>query len=562
MTHEVKWSRQASEYICRMRSGQIGHVETSTIRRASTVTAEHNVPALERVLAPVENEQIVTVVLTGPTGTGKSSLIAKLTNDRTIEIGDGINEQTFGVCTCGPYSLRELRSLWGLSNEGQHDCKVCFFDTQGFDGHTIGGSDEDRLIMSMLLCPYLAASNLCVLMHPGGLERNSVDSFVSIMESATSIRSELNSMRQTEDAMDIIDVVTRVSQYEIGRDEEGRQLTERYQPNVRPDSFSLASEYIKRVTEARLRGFSARHYFPLPAFYGGDVFDQGESFQAGFRLVAVKLLELIDISQSRHYLDGHGFVEMFRTYESSVKKRNFPELAAIARKTAQRAAVERRLDRKSQAIFQKIYKPRIDGYYSELTSAMDRRLAPFNVSFSRDGPSPASEIAQIPAFLLIRPEFPSDQFFWITAAPADKMMSSKVVKSLENYSPDIVRRKSMQFSAFVKRYRAEKEKQFLSRFDTLRIEWIVYWYEDKLKTCLSGIFMGQCACRTVEEAQSICFSFTEKYLDCASRLFELDARARQTAKGRVYGLAGVVASSDALTRRLQEEKETPVCNTS
>lgn len=119
--------------------------------------------------------------------------------------------------------------IGGVRNKHPGECKVFFFGTQGFGWHTIGRPDEDRLIISMLLCPYLAASNLCVLMHLGGLERGSVDAFVTLMEAATTIRSELNSAHQTQDSMDIVDVLAGVSQYETGRNDKDWPLLFREQ---------------------------------------------------------------------------------------------------------------------------------------------------------------------------------------------------------------------------------------------------------------------------------------------------------------------------------------------
>lgn len=66
--------------------------------------AEHNIAALERILRPMADDQMVTVVLAGPTGTGKSSLIANLTNGRLIKIGDGVMSRRL-ECVCVDHIL-------------------------------------------------------------------------------------------------------------------------------------------------------------------------------------------------------------------------------------------------------------------------------------------------------------------------------------------------------------------------------------------------------------------------------------------------------------------------
>ena len=119
-------------------------------------------------------DQLLVVSVVGPAQAGKSALISHMTGDKMITIGNGSSETTQGVLICGPYSLNSLKKRWGMQELDGDSTKVIFVDTEGF----LGGDDVTRVI-SRLFYPYLAISDLVVLMHTTNVTSNDIAAFKS-----------------------------------------------------------------------------------------------------------------------------------------------------------------------------------------------------------------------------------------------------------------------------------------------------------------------------------------------------------------------------------------------
>jgi len=90
--------------------------------------------------SPEERERIRVIGVMGLTGTGKSTFIKKLTNDRNIIIGDDLSSQTMDV------ALSRMNFL-ACSNKSYD---VFFADTPGFDDSSRSDTDVLRNIVTWL----------------------------------------------------------------------------------------------------------------------------------------------------------------------------------------------------------------------------------------------------------------------------------------------------------------------------------------------------------------------------------------------------------------------------
>ena len=441
------------------------HVTTSEIKKGETVS-EHYLSELASVLKAADGKQVLTVAITGPTGVGKSSFLAMLTGDRKIQIGDGITETTMGVNVYGPYGFNDLKQSWGL-NCPVGDCQLFFFDTQGFDGHMIGSQAEDRLIIGDLIAPYLAVSNLALLMHDKAYKSVS-ESFSLFMETAKTIRE--GKTKGIGGHLEIIDVVNSLAKYMVV--EHGERVTRPYEPHINPDSFETASEFVKEITQKKI---SAQHFFPLPGFSQEElIFDQGPAFKAGFRIVAHRLLGLLDRIQQSHFMDNQGLIDAFECCNKRCKSESLVSFAHTVRNQVEYDAVKRLLGSITDDLFARLYKPNVDQYYSSLTLEMNRRLGSFGCSFDNCSVSDGEKLATILGDCdLVAPEFPPTTYFWKGGKNFEIAIRSKLVKRVPGFDilPKTLSKAAQDFRERLDTYRMVQERNYMAKLEHVQVSY-------------------------------------------------------------------------------------------
>ena len=305
-------------------------------------------------------DQLLFIAITGPYQNGKSSFISYFTGDTAVTIGNGVESETKGVWLYGPYSLNSLKSRWQIPEVPGDETKVILIDTEGFQSSDVGVTfEENKLLMCQMIAPYLAISQVSILMHPTNIERGSLETLKYFLEVTQRISAGANSSCYGGNHMSVIDIINGVVKFPISEvDEIGRRVELTYVGT--PESFEKASEYVKGVQIQRFTGDNASfhvqidHFWPLPTFHKDkDVFHQEENFKRGFALIAQKLLSILDRAKCSHKVNGEGALAAFEQYvKEGIRNENIEELAKTARELAEYTTAER------------IVAPIIDGYVS------------------------------------------------------------------------------------------------------------------------------------------------------------------------------------------------------
>ena len=322
--------------------------------------------------------QVLIVSIIGPFQRGKSSFISLLTGDRTIKIGDGINEETKGVWMYGPYSMNMLREKWGVPKVETDETEVFFVDTEGFAGDVGASWEENKLLVCKMVTPYLAISQVTILMHRSSLLKGETEAFLYFLDVAQRICT--GSRRAFDGGTEIIDLSTDVGQYETGdEDQEGRRIVAKYQPAEKPEDFDAVQRYLEKIQCARLnqqQKFEKFHlqvklFWPLPVFEGNLLlFDQPESFVAGFRLVAQRLLGVLESIRSSHNISGIGAFRSFETFQKNLKLEKLEELAEKARELGELTTAERILKSVTDKVIED-FKEDVTNKFKQLEAKMN-----------------------------------------------------------------------------------------------------------------------------------------------------------------------------------------------
>ena len=274
-------------------------------------------------------DQLLVVSVIGPYQRGKSSFISHLTGDSNIKIGNGTEPQTKGVWLYGPYSLNALKQRWQVPEVPGDLTKVVFFDTEGFQGNDVGHSqEENKLIMCQMTAPYIAISQVCIMLHNANLARGSSETIRYFLDVVQRICSGINQAGAGN--VQIIDISTGVSCYPTGEiNDEGRKIMAKYEPDEQPESFDQICQYLRQVQRQRLTmdvggAISAvqlviDEYWPLPRFLDDlPISQQGPRFQAGFSLVTCRLLHFLERVKGLHAISGEGAVEAFELFTENL----------------------------------------------------------------------------------------------------------------------------------------------------------------------------------------------------------------------------------------------------
>lgn len=286
-------------------------------------------------------DQLIVVTVIGPYQSGKSSFIQYLTGDDAIQVGYGVEEQTQGVWFYGPYDLNALKSRWGTPEIADDNTKVVFFDSEGFGGSAGASEDENRIIICDLIAPYLAISQVCILLHACNPGRGTLETIKYFLEVTERICSGANNTSYGDGSMKVVDISTGVARYKIGqRDESGNETTVDYQPDNGTDSFREASASMRRIQSPRF-GTGNNHllidqFWPLPAFnQANPINGQNESFQRGFRFICLDLFRIIDDIKQLHAISGEDTFNEFEMFREGMAEEDLQSLAARARQLAE-----------------------------------------------------------------------------------------------------------------------------------------------------------------------------------------------------------------------------------
>ena len=300
------------------------------------------------------SDRLLIVSIIGSFQLGKSSFISHLTGDSTIGIGHGVNVQTKGVWLYGPYSLNVLKQRWNVPEVPDDQTKVIFVDTEGFQGHDVGKSlEENKLLMCQLISPYIAISQVCILMQRANVTIGSVEVFRYLLDVVQRISAGANAT--AAGSMTLIDISTNLGRFETGVvDEEGRAVTAAYHPADDPELFEVACRFLAKVQSGRLLKaapgiarsvqVSINHFWPLPAFTGGvPIGDQDRNFATGFALVVRHLFSVLDEIKGANVISGRGAFTSLKYVLERLERENIEELVKAARQLARDTTVEQKL---------------------------------------------------------------------------------------------------------------------------------------------------------------------------------------------------------------------------
>ena len=304
-------------------------------------------------------KQLLLVSLIGPYQTGKSSFISQFTGENLVTIGNGSEEQTKGVWIFGPYELNALKRRWGVSEVPGDETKVAFIDTEGFGGETGKSNDENRILMCQLVAPFLAISQVCIVMHPANIEKASQETLKFILGVAERICSGANSSTYGEGNMKIVDLSIALAKYKTSEvDEDGVPIQQNYRPDRDPNKFQAASQYLRTVQSKRLGMDGGQHlivdkFWPLPVFDTlSHISQQNEIFSCGFKLVSTELLSMLDEIRACHFISGEGAFAAFDLFQRNLNQENLQDMAKQARQLAELSTSERILQPSIDAIVQ------------------------------------------------------------------------------------------------------------------------------------------------------------------------------------------------------------------
>ena len=343
-----------TDFICLMTFPVQSHVASYDDSQDKVVTEDD---VLAGVLRSIDDQLLIVTVI-GPYQVGKSSFISHLTGDSKIEIGNGLEPVTKGVWFYGPYSLNALKQRWQVPEVHDDKTKVIFVDTEGFQGDDVGHSyEENKLLMCQMLSPYIAISQVCLLIHSANIARGSAETLQYFLEVAQQICLGSNTSELGEDQMVVIDVSTGLVRYRTGeKDEEGCPLILKYCPDTNPSSFDDVCSFLQSIQSCRLVGGSpsemspdeveestvVKHFWPLPPFnMDSSISEQGQSFLAGFSLTAQHLLGVLDALKASHKICGEGAYSSLELFRSHMDSSDLGELAQRARCLAELSTAER-----------------------------------------------------------------------------------------------------------------------------------------------------------------------------------------------------------------------------
>ena len=529
------------------------HAETSSVENRNGITVHHQIKELSTILNLARGKQILALTFAGPTAVGKSSFISRLTGDRQISLGAGTQETTFGVKTYGPYSFSELKETWGLPHSPQDVAQVFFFDTQGFDGHTVGSQQEDRLIINELIGPYLAVSSVSVLVHESKIDRGIAESFSLFMETAQKIRS---GVRDTEARSDlpIVDVVTNVCFYPKGEDEKGDCLRHPYNPQQTPGSFEEASEYVRGVTRTKIRGFSAQHCFALPFFKRSEnIFEQSPVFDAGFRLAAQALLTVLETVQRSNYMDDVGFLTAFNLYKERCASENLVSLARTVRSQAEAEAVKRLLQTVTNTMFTRNYKSHVDDYFRLLHLRTKRRFAEKGVVFDSITATNGEYICgKLEEDDVVMPKFPNFMEFW----KGDRGVNSSILSELAKQVPGfdlplrLLQSTAKKYVQSLEEYYLKEQRVFQDKFGELQVAYLYWMCIHEVKSIKEELRRQKATPVTIQNAS---YQLLDKYASMGENI-GMTERAKIRLDTLAYQGAKDVVDYESLNREYSQER--------
>lgn len=285
----------------------------------------HKISEFNKIILESSSIQVMIVTIFGPYQVGKSSLIKLLTQDEEIVHGDGTQEQTNGATLYGPYQYNEIRSRFGLPVV-QKNMVIYFIDTEGIGGKRVGKSPTlNRLILTEILSPYVALSQVSIVMHESNIQNWSAEFIKEFFTTATTLVDDKNSLT-------LLDVVPGQAFYSKPN---GVEI-----PIV--EQYRNTSKMCSQTIPPKFNGLPVSKFIPLYNYMESDgPLEQPPDFYEYFKYAALDIIESIEVARTANIYDAQAIVQQFKYINENIKKQNFSELIKTERKEAQFGTAER-----------------------------------------------------------------------------------------------------------------------------------------------------------------------------------------------------------------------------
>lgn len=285
----------------------------------------HKIAEFNKIILESSSIQVMIVTIFGPYQVGKSSLIKLLTQDAEIVHGDGTQEQTNGATLYGPYQYNEIRSRFGLPVV-QKNMVIYFIDTEGIGGRRVGKNPTlNRLILTEILSPYVALSQVSIVMHESNIQNWSAEFIKEFFTTAASLVDDKNSLT-------LLDVVPGQAFYSKPN---GVEI-----PIV--EQYRNTSKMCAQTIPPKFNGLPVSKFIPLYNYMESDgPLEQPPYFYEYFKYAALDIIESIEVARTANIYDAQAIVQQFKYINENIKKQDFSKLIQTERKEAQFGTLER-----------------------------------------------------------------------------------------------------------------------------------------------------------------------------------------------------------------------------
>ncbi|KAH0787975.1 hypothetical protein GPJ56_008076 [Histomonas meleagridis] len=272
----------------------------------------------KRALNEANGKPVLFITMCGSFQVGKSSTIKKLSGEKSVEIGNGSEEQTKGAYVYGPFPYNYIRKRFGMDEVQDNDTQIFFVDTEGCNGFDTGDTnvEANTFLLSQLIAPYAALSNVLVTLMDKNIRLQEVQANGTLFRIIREVRKGT------------------VDTHFLG-------VVQNY--IIKDDPFDEMRQKVTKIMRKRFGEQSElQDFIPLPFFDPRyDILNQDKKFNDGFNEFAKILLNSLEESRQKCIIDAESAYNMFETLVKRTEDQDLQQLVQKAIENGELSAAER-----------------------------------------------------------------------------------------------------------------------------------------------------------------------------------------------------------------------------
>ena len=250
------------------------------------------------------DSQIMIIPIIGPFQIGKSTFLSVLLGMNTIQIGNGIDDETMGVTFYGPIRFQDFLSRFGLTSHLTEDIKLIFADTQGYGGWKSGDGDSN-INNTRLLSSIIPLSQILLLYTDSNDTNTNIQTLQDFFELMKCCYESFNPA--DFQIINLIKLHGRINNFDYG--------------NPTQDQYNQLSEELKTIQTGKYLNLNINKFLPYPK-YDNEAENPSdnllnESFRNGFRFILTDLVQSIETMAPRLNLNAERIRAIHNLYSKA-----------------------------------------------------------------------------------------------------------------------------------------------------------------------------------------------------------------------------------------------------